>query len=127
MIYLISSAIFGIAVGIFSIKYQKTFLMLLFAIPPAFFFALKMFAPFAKVVAVSGVGNGGPLSVFSAMYNQFPEDIQLAIIIFLMAVIISRLVTWIVSKFVKPKAGESPADRKKRILKEYGYKNGLPY
>jgi len=60
-------------------------------------------------------------------FDRFPLEVQETFILFPVAFIIARLLSWIISKFVKPKAGETSAQRKKRILKEYGYKNGLPY
>jgi len=106
MIYLISSIGLGIAMGIFSIRYQKAFLM--------------MFLPAIPILILISRN-------VAAFFNKFPKEAQETFILFPVAFIISRLLSWIVSKFIKPKT-ETPAARKKRILKEYGYEDGqLPY
>jgi len=106
MIYLLSSAGLGVALGIFSIKYQKAFLLMFLPAVPVLVFVYR------NIIA---------------MLNRLPQEAQDSIILFPVAFIVARLVSWIVSKFIKPKAGETASERKKRILKEYGYKNGLPY
>jgi len=127
VVYIISSIIIGMAIGVFSIKHQKAFLAILFALPPLYIMAVKLFAPFAAIVQTQDVGNGSVLSIFMTLFDRLPEDMQTAAIIFPIAVIASRLVTWLYTKFAKPPADETGAERKKRILAEYGYKDGLPY
>ena len=106
MIYLLSSAGLGAALGIFSIKYQKAFLFMFLPAVPVLVFVYRNIL---------------------AMLHRLPQEAQDSLILFPVAFIISRLVAWIVSKFSKNKAGETAAERKNRILKEYGYKNGMPY
>ena len=128
MEYIVLAVIVGIATGLLSLKFEKTFVAFFFALPACFAFAVKMFTPFANVAAQSGAeGTGSIFAVAGYFYGQLPEPAQTALIIFPVATILARLIGWIYLKSKGPAEEETAADRKKRILKAYGYENGLPY
>jgi len=95
MIYFIPSIGLGIVMGIFSIRYQKAFLM--------------MFLPAIPVLILISRN-------VVAFFNKFPQEAQDTFILFPVAFIISRFLSWIVSKFIKPKT-ETSAERKKTYSK----------
>ena len=126
MIWIIGAVILGLLIGYISHKFQKAFLgMLVLSVPVIFILYVRVFVPLAKV---SGLGSGDPISVMTALLSLLPQDIQSAVTIFPMAIFGGRFVTWLYAKFiVKPTAEESKSDRRKRILQQYGYEDGMPY
>jgi len=75
---------------------------------------------------IGGLGN----LLYRAIDNMgmLPPHIQLSILLFVGAFFSARIGTWLYTGVGrKPKKVESNADRKKRILKQYGYTDGMPY
>lgn len=130
MLYIALAICLGLGVGYFSYAFQKAFFALMAAVIPIFGIVyFKVLLPLAKVTGgAAGLGHGDPITLIMALIGQLPQDMQSAIIIFPMAAFGGRLLTWIYAKFIAKEAGEeSQADRRKRILQQYGYKDGLPY
>lgn len=104
MIYLLSSAGLGIILGLFNAKYQKALIPMLVLLIPTLFLIYRD---------------------SEVLLHRFPEeahDILLPVIL-----IIAWMVSWIVIRFMSLFSRETTTQRKKRILKDYGYKNGMPY
>jgi len=130
MIWIIGAILAGLMMGYISYAFQKAFFALMAAAIPIFgIIYFKVLLPLAKVAGgAAGLGQGDPITLIMALIGQLPQDMQSAIIIFPMAAFGGRLLTWIHAKFIaKPAVEETKADRKKRILEQYGYKDGLPY
>jgi len=130
MIYILSAVLLGLGMGYFSYAFQKLFFAMMAAsLPIIGIVYFKVLVPLAKVAGgAAGLGSGDPITLITTLIGQLPQDMQSAIIIFPMAAFGGRLITWIHAKFiVKPAEEETKSDRKKRILEQYGYKDGLPY
>lgn len=130
MIYISLAVILGLGIGYVSYAFQKAFFAFCaVSLPIIGIIYFKVLLPMAKVAgATAGLGKGDPITLIMALIGQLPQDMQNAIIIFPMAAFGGRLATWIHAKFIaKPAVEETHSDRKKRILEQYGYKDGLPY
>jgi len=142
MIWMASAVVLGLILGIIGYYHSK----LAYS---AFMLSLSGFvflSSYAKGL-MGGGGGGASMNVpigsdgstdirgagnlmFRAIDNMgmLPPHIQLSIIIFIGAFFVARIGTWFyMGVGQKPKKVESKADRKNRILAQYGYKDGMPY
>lgn len=75
---------------------------------------------FSKIVNVLSLGAMGLSFRAVDKMGTLPEHIQMAIIISVASFFAARIFTWLFLK--RPQKVETKTARKKRILKEYGYK-----
>ena len=126
MFWILGAVLLGLGVGYFSYAFQKLFLgAMVLALP---IFGIVYFRVLLPLARVSGLGQGDPITVILEIIGLAPQNVQSAITIFPIAAFGGRLITWIYAKFIA-RAGveETKAERRKRILEQYGYKDGMPY
>ena len=125
MIWILGAVLLGLMIGYISYAFQKAFLgAMVLSLPIVGLIYFRVLLPLARV---SGLGQGDPITVILEMMSLLPQDIQSAITIFPMAAFGGRLIVWAYAKFIsKPAVEETRSDRKKRILEQYGYKDGFP-
>ena len=143
MIWILSAIGLGLGLGIIGYYFSKAAYSL-------FTLSLTLFvfcSSYIRALTGGGTSNGASMDIplgedgttnipgagkliYRAIDNMgmLPEHVQLSIILFICAFFTARIGTWLYTGVgKKPKKVETKADRKKRILEQYGYKNGLPY
>lgn len=126
MNYLVISGVLGVILGVFSVCRQRAFIGLLLLSVPAGIFFLQLGGPtFLVYGAAEAQGIKGLWTILKKLFDLLPKDVQLGLVIFPAFFLAARLLAWLQINFW---ASEEPVKvRRKRILKEYGYKDGMPH
>lgn len=119
MLYILASLILGVAIGVFSARHNKFFIGFLITSLPIVFLISR---PVALVGASASatMGSKNPFHVYIVGFNQLPESLQAAILLFPFFVIGARGAVAVHRYFfaVEPMP-ETEDERRTRIMAEH--------
>ncbi len=125
MNYLIISGMIGVLSGVFSVYRPRTFtIFLLMSVLTGLLF-IQSGGPINLVAELSGVRGVKELwTVFQDFYSDMSKDAQIAVMMFPALFIAARIMAWLKLNFFT--RDESRAKQKRRVLKKYGFQDGIP-